>query len=203
MSMINPVPQAVTDKIKIHIEEPLAGFYFGNELSRRLKKHQIGPERPVILVCIGTDRSTGDCLGPLTGSKLAALLAVSRQNFFHIYGTLDQPVHATNLKDKLEEIQKKFKNPFIIAIDACLGNLDSIGCITIGDGPLKPGAGVNKKLPPIGHIYVTGIVNVSGFMEYLVLQNTRLNLVMRIADTMVEGFHGTITRYMREEIKEI
>ena len=41
----------------------------------------------------------------------------------------------------------------------------------------KPGAGVNKDLPPVGDLYITGVVNVGGFMDYLVLQNTRLYLI--------------------------
>ncbi|MEW6230356.1 MAG: DUF1256 domain-containing protein, partial [Bacillota bacterium] len=32
--------------------------------------------------------------------------------------------------------------------------------------------------------HVTGIVNVGGYMEYLVLQNTRLCLVMRMAEVI-------------------
>jgi len=32
-----------------------------------------------------------------------------------------------------------------------------------------------------------GVVNVGGFMEYFVLQNTRLSLVMRMADVIAEG----------------
>jgi len=63
----------------------------------------------------------------------------------------------------------------------------SIGYITVGEGPLKPGAGVNKELPQVGDAYITGVVNVGGFMEYLVLQNTRLSLVIRMADAIARG----------------
>jgi len=42
-------------------------------------------------------------------------------------------------------------------------------------------------LPPIGDAYVTGVVNVGGFMEYLVLQNTRLSLVIKMADAIARG----------------
>ena len=27
-------------------------------------------ERPLVILCIGTDRATGDCLGPIVGHKL-------------------------------------------------------------------------------------------------------------------------------------
>ncbi|MNN53765.1 hypothetical protein D3C81_1685430 [compost metagenome] len=38
-------------------------------------------------------------------------------------------------------------------------------------------------------MHITGIVNVGGFMEYLVLQNTRLSLVMNMADVIARGIH--------------
>ncbi|MEW6274508.1 MAG: spore protease YyaC [Bacillota bacterium] len=189
---------AGTRRTKINIEDPLAAVKFGWDLASRLNKNGFAPDCPKILLCIGTDRSTGDCLGPLVGSKLSAL----GQDFFHVYGTLEHPVHASNLKQKLEEIYRCYENPLIIAVDACLGSLENVGCVNIGDGSLQPGAGVNKNLPPVGQIHITGIVNVGGFMEYLVLQNTRLNLVMRMADLIVEGLLNAIGYCTQEEIPE-
>lgn len=139
--------------------------------------------QPIVLVCIGTDRSTGDSLGPLVGT----LLEEKKLKGFHIYGTLEHPVHAVNLEEKLAFINENHQNPFMISIDACLGRLKSIGSIQIGTGPLKPGAGVNKQLPPVGDMHITGIVNVSGFMEFFVLQNTRLNVVLNMAKTIANG----------------
>ena len=147
--------------------------------------------RPVVFVCIGTDRSTGDSLGPLIGT----LLVEKNIHPFHIYGSLANPIHALNLADKLSEIKSIHKNPFIIGIDACLGRLKSVGIIQIGMGPVKPGSGVNKELPAVGDIHITGIVNVSGFMEYFVLQNTRLHLIMEMAKTIANGIHDASIAY--------
>ena len=58
-------------------------------------------------------------------------------------------------------------------------------------------AGVNKSLPPMGHIHIAGIVNISGFMEYL-FANTRLNLVMRMADIINSGIHFNIWKYVKD-----
>ncbi len=194
-------PEQVTtgvSRTKINIEDPLAAVKFGWDLAGRLHKNGFAAHCPKILLCIGTDRSTGDCLGPLVGSKLSAL----GQDFFHVYGTLEHPVHASNLKQKLEEIYRTYENPLIIAVDACLGSLENVGCVNIGDGSLQPGAGVNKNLPPVGQIHITGTVNVGGFMEYLVLQNTRLNLVMRMADLIVEGLMNAIGYCTQEEASQ-
>lgn len=182
-----------TEKTKIHIEDLAASTKFASDLSWRLKKHD--DDNPRVLLCIGTDRSTGDCLGPLVGSKIGLL----NQEFFEVYGTLDNPVHASNLKETLEKIYGKYKNPLIIAVDACLGRIENVGCINLGDGSLNPGAGVNKNLPPVGQIHITGIVNVGGFMEYIVLQNTRLNVVMRLADVIANGLGKVITEFSRPQ----
>lgn len=164
-------------KLKAHVDD----FSAKAKLEARLSDLFVSARRrPAVILCIGTDRSTGDALGPLIGTQLSKL----NLPHLHIYGTLDEPVHATNLIQSIELIKKSYTNPFIIAIDACLGKLDSIGCIVLTDGPLKPGAGVHKKLPEVGEANLTGIVNVGGFMEYIVLQNTRLNLVWRMSENI-------------------
>ena len=61
--------------------------------------------------------------------------------------------------------------------------------VQVGEGPVKPGAGVNKDLPSVGDAHITGIVNVSGFMEFMVLQNTRLSLVLKMAKTIANGIY--------------
>jgi len=141
--------------------------------------------RPIILLCIGTDRSTGDSLGPLTGTKLKekGLPGLT------VIGTLEHPVHAGNLKTILQEINDTYKNPYIIALDACLGRVDSVGCITLAEGPLKPGTAVQKDLPEVGEIHLTGIVNINGFMQYMVLQNTRLNIVWLMSEAIFYIFY--------------
>jgi putative sporulation protein YyaC len=75
----------------------------------------------------------------------------------------------------------------IIAIDASFGNISNVGKIRVKNEPLTPGAGVGKDLGEVGKYSISGIVNVGGFMEYFVLANTRLSLVMRMAREIVEG----------------
>lgn len=157
-----------------------------NRLSLML--NELSGARPLIIVCVGTDRSTGDSLGPIIGTSLAKY----NSPYFALYGTLEEPVHAMNLTDTLALIHQNHHNPFIIGIDACLGQVSSIGSVHIGTGPVRPGAGVNKELPPVGDMHITGIVNVGGFMEYFVLQNTRLHLVIKMADLIAFGLFSAI-----------
>ena len=184
-------PQKVESKFSIHT--PTIIFDFATKIQTILYEAQT-KHQDIVFVCIGTDRSTGDALGPLTGTKLKRLQVNSP-----IFGTLEEPVHATNLVDYMNIINNQYPKPFVIAIDACLGRLDNVGYLSLGRGSVKPGAAVKKDLPPIGDAYITGIVNVSGFMEHLVLQSTRLNLVMNMADTIARAIafalrHSTLSK---------
>ena len=146
--------------------------------------------RSIIFLCIGTDRSTGDSLGPLVGEKLKFL---TRDNIF-FYGNLEKPVHAKNLCETISYIYSTHQNPYIIAIDACLGSLQNVGKVFIEAKPLFPGSAMNKDLPKVGDLSITGIVNISGALEFMVLQNTRLYTVMKLADIISNGIYHSILK---------
>lgn len=133
------------------------------------------------VACIGTDRSTGDSLGPLVGTLLERACQ-DKGLPLPVVGTLASPLHAVNLSDRLSA---EIHTSHVLAIDACLGAINAIGNVALYKGGLRPGAGVGKELPKVGDFSLTGIVNVGGFMEHFVLQNTRLHHVMTMADCIV------------------
>lgn len=159
------------------------------------------PLQDIVILCIGTDRATGDSLGPLVGYKLASRMRVAQtaeaarafENVY-VYGTLDAPVHARNIKTTLKHIENTHEDPLIVAIDASLGRQENVGCLTLGVGAIHPGAGLNKELPRVGDIFITGIVNYSGAMDMIILQNTRLGVVMRMADIVSRGILNSLKR---------
>jgi putative sporulation protein YyaC len=150
----------------------------------------IKSNRDIIILCIGTDRSTGDSLGPLVGDKLKFLV----RDRICLYGNLENPVHAKNLVSVLDNINSTYKDPYIIAIDASLGNLQNVGKVMIETKPLCPGAALNKDLPKVGDLSITGIVNISGSLEFMVLQNTRLYVVMKLAEVISCGIYHSILK---------
>jgi len=132
-----------------------------------------------IFVCIGTDKCIGDCLGPLVGTLLL------KSSFkYPVIGTLESPAHAINLDSVIKDIQKKYKDPFIIAIDACLGHSDFIGDIQVKLGPVHPGKGVGKALPHIGDISIVGVVDSIDVSDIFSIRSIRLNLIMKMAETI-------------------
>jgi putative sporulation protein YyaC len=146
------------------------------------------PTQP-IFVCIGTDRATGDCLGPYVGMLLESM-------GYNVRGTLDNPVHASNLVHIIDNLPT---DKTIIAIDAALGKEHEIGNIGIRNGSISPGADVGKLLPSIGDISIIGVVNVAGFMEHIVLQTTRLSKIINMAKLIVNTIDLTMKQiYMPE-----
>ncbi len=175
--------------VQINYMDDQAVDILSHHLRNRMQ-HYSRDYSDIVFLCIGTDRSTGDALGPLVGSKLKK----STSSHFRVYGTLDEPVHAVNLRETLDHIEAEYQKPLIVAVDACLGRYSNVGNINVHSGPLKPGAGVKKDLPEVGVFHMIGIVNVGGFMEYFVLQNTRLSVVMNMSNVIVDSIKkaGTI-----------
>jgi len=173
VELINPGDPAALSKFA----------HFLGKLIGEVKKEFSAPQ--IIILCIGSDRSTGDSLGPLVGSMLEELHPLNAT----VMGTLSRPVHALNLAETRALISEKYSSLPILAVDAGLGQIHKIGCLEVGKGSLKPGAAVRKKLPPIGHLFITGIVNVGGLMEMMVLQTTRLGVVLPLARFISWGIY--------------
>lgn len=147
-----------------------------NILSKGISKYFFSD---TIIVCIGTDKCIGDCLGPLVGTMLM------KNNIpYPIIGTLENPAHAVNLTEVINNIYKEYENPFIIAIDACLGYSDYIGDIQIKKGPVHPGKGVGKTLPHVGNVSIIGIVDSLEVSDIFSIRSIRLNLIMKMAEVI-------------------
>ncbi|QOR33986.1 spore protease YyaC [Clostridium sp. 'deep sea'] len=178
----NPQVIPITERLCAKYDDKYGCLYLAKVIKQIIKQATI-VNKDIIVLCIGTDRSTGDALGPLIGSELQK---VSLPKKVHVFGTLDQPVHAINLPSVKQTINDTFPNNFTIALDASLGNAKNVGVINVGYGSIRPGSGVNKQLAPVGDFYLTATVNIGGYMEYTVLQNTRLSLVVKIANTIAK-----------------
>jgi putative sporulation protein YyaC len=151
-----------------------------------------GFSRELIFLCVGTDRATGDCLGPLVGTRLRSLASSAL-----VFGTLEKPTHASNLQEIMDSISAQYRNPLIVAVDASLGNNDRIGYINVKKGGLKPGTALKKILPEVGDFHISAVVNVGGFLEQMVLQNTRLYIVYQMAEVIARSLHLAFLDYER------
>ena len=137
----------------------------------------------VLILCIGTDRSTGDSLGPLIGYHLR------KKGLKHIQvlGTIYRPVHAMNLQETTGLLKRYYPDHLIVAVDASVGTGGRVGSVTLGRGAIKPGLGVSKQLAPVGDIFITGVVSGGCAGDPMMLQSIRLGTVMQMAECISES----------------
>lgn len=140
------------------------------------------------IICIGTDKIIGDCLGPLVGTKL-----IQKCPDIPVYGTLKNPIHAGNLSSFLDSFYQSHPNSTVIAVDASIGQPDCVGLVTLSSRPLSPGKGVRKNFPSVGNISITGIVEQENPCCEMQLSYTRLYYI----DTMAEFISNSLVQFLK------
>lgn len=169
------------DRINVKASDENASEKIANHLYRLIQASK-KKYKEIILLCIGTDRCSGDSYGPLLGT----LLTEQGIENIKVIGTLHNPVHAKNLSEAMKSID--VDNSLIIAVDASLGS--EVGRITVTNGHMVPGKGVDKELGKVGDISITGNVNYSVLaqdMNFKVLFSTRLATVWDLVQVTVSA----------------
>lgn len=140
------------------IAEPADALY--NALRGVIERSAVAGKKRLTIVCVGTPLNTGDALGPLVGSYLKGRLG--GEESVQVRGTLEEPVHARNLPS----LVTAFRSPsdFVLALDAAVG---AAGEVILSHGPLQPGMGLGRWLPPFGdaHLLCAVSPHPAGFLS--------------------------------------
>lgn len=159
-------------------------------------KNHYKQSKNMVLVFIGTDKCTGESLGPLIGTKLEKRKGIKSK--VDIYGTLNHPIHSMNLEDTFNEIDEETN--LIIVIDAALSGDAEVGDIIIDTGSIFPGIAVGKKLTPRGDISISGIIGKSeNELNMEILFSTRLAIVYNLAEEIELSLNNVIKRIQSEK----
>lgn len=142
-------------------------------------------QRPVIL-CIGSDRVTGDALGPIVGQML-----VERDVDAFVYGTLSRPVTALNLRENVRHIRAVHTDKKVLAIDSSVGKLSDVGKIRVAFGAIAPGSADGKKLPKVGDVSITATVTD---LSQTPLSAVRLGMIYPLAIDIAERILRALRR---------
>jgi putative sporulation protein YyaC len=138
----------------------------------------ISSDVDITYLCIGTDRATGDALGPIVGTMLT-------YHGLKVCGTIENPVHGLNL-DQYEIRFKQNKPQHIVAIDACIGLYEDIGVVKFKTQGLRPGAGAGKNFPRMGDTSIIGIVESNNIAVHECRLYEILEMAQDIVDTILE-----------------
>ena len=156
--------------------------------SGRLLELMRGCKAPPVIVCIGSDRVTGDALGPLVGH----LLTTKHNIKTYVYGTLNRPVTALNLSESAGFIKQAHPERKVLAVDAALGKAEDVGLIRINKGGVYPGSAVAKTLPKVGDYSIIAVVNRGGENGGINLNATRLSFVFALAEAIAGGINDAL-----------
>lgn len=114
--------------------------------------------REVVVLCIGSDKISGDSLGPLVGSYL-------REEFklpYPVYGTEGYSVNGVNLDSYADMVRCRHKQSTVIAVDAAIGTKKDVGKVRLRRGGIKAGGALGSKRGYIGDIGIMGVVAEEG-----------------------------------------
>lgn len=161
-----------------------------------LKKIIPASDNAPVVLCIGSDLSVGDSLGPVTGTKLKEKIANLN---CYVYGTLSKPITAHEVKYMNEFLKQTHPQSPVIAVDAAVGLAGDIGLIKVARRGIKPGSGANKKLNKVGDVSVMGIIAERSVFNYSLFSATRLNVVYTMADIISEGIADFVLDYIKNK----
>lgn len=151
-------------------------------------KVELGKEKDIVFFCIGTDRVIGDSLGPITGSLLKTKICSGC-----VYGDLEENLTFDNIQEKIDEINLKYNNPYIVAIDAALSDEDNIGKFFIDYEGISFGDGLEKNKSKIGNLGIKVVVAKDygdNELNFRALQNISLGGIMRLSKKTFDGIYS-------------
>lgn len=142
----------------------------------------------ILFLCIGSEKISGDSLGPMVGTLLKEKYKVP----YPVIGTEEHPVNGINISRYKEHIKKYFPTHKIVAIDAALGEEKDLWSIRFREGGIKAGGAVGTNNTMIGDVGILGVVGEKGVNAMQTLLNASfpsvVNLAERIANTILDVF---------------
>ena len=147
--------------------------------------------KETVVICIGSDKVSGDMLGPLVGSSL--------REEYHlpcpVYGAVGESVNGVNLEEYLEMIYAKHKESRIIAVDAALGSASDVGRIRLKKGGIKAGGALDRAGEKIGDVGIVGVVAEERDPKevYAALLVVPFAFVEQLASRIAELIHSALS----------
>ncbi|UZQ81797.1 spore protease YyaC [Thermoanaerobacter sp. RKWS2] len=158
---------------------------------------QMSNKDKIVIFCIGTDKLIFDSYGPFVGYLLKNVYNLHNKENIIILGDLKNPVHAVNLVQKIEEVDKE--NSLIIAVDVAITyKKEYHKAIVVEEGPIEPGAAAGKKLPKVGDINIKGLI----YGDYIfdTEENViRIRDIADMAERTAEYINNAVQKYLEIE----
>ena len=145
-----------------------------------------------VIICVGTDATIGDALGPMIGTKLKEANIDA-----YVYGSLSTPITAKEILSVKDFVKAAHPLSKTLVIDAAVGEDGDVGIVKISGEGIRPGLGADKNLPKMGDGSIIGIVSPRSKGHNYFMNYTRLAPIYKMAEIIAEG----IIKYVRS-VKE-
>jgi putative sporulation protein YyaC len=143
-----------------------------------------------VVMCIGSDRVSGDLLGPAVGKKL-----VEEYNLrAYVYGVTGRNINGANIDFYDGFIREAHKGSKVVAVDACLGSRREIGKIKVGSRGVGAGHAVRKSGKRYGDVGVVGIVAENAEDNVMQLISVEVSLVEELSERIAEYLAENLER---------
>lgn len=129
---------------------------FVQDWQRQMNLHLYQKFSDIVILCIGSNKIIGDCIGPMVGQKLKSTL--KKEKNIIIYGNMEETLNFKNAKQVIENILETYEKPFVITIDSALGTKEMIKRIVINTGWIKIGNSLGRSICYYSHMNIKGIV---------------------------------------------
>lgn len=163
-----------------------AGCFDGEGLTYPTGAGEFYPNKTqAVYLCIGTEKLTYDCVGPLVGTML-----VNAGIDAFVYGTLRSPINALLVMEAFRFIRGLHPRAEIVVIDSAVGKAEDVGRIKTFNRGLRPALGTGKMMPVVGDKSIMGIV---GTKKQILSSSCKIKphnvytLSRSIADLIING----------------
>lgn len=156
-------------------------------------KHFNLRQKPVIL-CVGTQKVSGDMLGPMVGSILTEKYNINS----YVYGTLNNPVNGLNIEEYISFIKKIHSKSLIITVDAAMGLKNEVGLVKLKKDGIVAGAAFGRKKKTIG-IGLVGVVAEKDDNPINKLMTVKVSFVECLAEkiaTVIDSSINSLKKYV-------
>ena len=148
----------------------------------------------LVFLCVGTNKIIGDAIGPIIGDKLKCI----ENDFMKVYGTTQNTLNFSNAQEVIEKIYNDHKNPFLVTIDAALGNKKEVGNIFIGNGFIKLGNALEKNICFYSDITIKCVVGnyfLSKKQNLEELRNADFSDVLTMSKIVSNGIENVLKNF--------
>ena len=161
--------------------------YIKEELQKCMER--VAKKQEYIFICIGVDKITGDCFGPIVGTKLKEKLKNKNIMNISVYGDLENNITLSNIEEYKRKLEKRHKDACMIVIDAALSKKENIENIYITNKPTVLGKGLCKEHMQIGDISIKAVVGKDykiAKYNFQILQYISLDFILILAEQLTE-----------------